>query len=140
MDIDEAAKKAISDHWHELLRMRITKIDSSMNETTLNDYQSLAQRTAQPDWSQRERLTMAALGLTGEAGEVADHLKKVYFHGHAMNEEHLVKELGDILWYLAEAATALGVTLEYIAACNIEKLDRRYPDGFDPKRSQERAE
>lgn len=88
----------------------------------------------------REKLTLSALGLTGESGEVADHLKKALFQGHAIEPEHLAKELGDILWYLCLAADALGYSLEEIMQINVEKLRKRYPDGFDAARSIRREQ
>lgn len=104
----------------------------------INDYQNDANRTGRHDWNTDKRLTMAALGLNGEAGEVADIVKKVIYHEHDLHEEKLILELGDVLWYLSDIATTLGVTLEYIAMKNIEKRQMRYPDGFDVKRSRER--
>lgn len=106
----------------------------------MNDYQRQAQRTARPDWMLVERLTMAALGASGEAGEFADMIKKFVYHGHNLDREKLKLELGDILWYVTEAATALEYTLEDVALANIAKLQRRYPDGFDPERSKNRGE
>ena len=81
----------------------------------------------------------AALGLTGEAGEFADLIKKINFHGHAQDNDHLIKELGDVLWYVALAAQILGVDLETIMKKNIDKLLARYPDGFSEERSIHRA-
>jgi NTP pyrophosphatase (non-canonical NTP hydrolase) len=85
-------------------------------------------------------LLNAALGLAGEGGEVADHLKKVMFHDHAPDKEHIKKELGDILWYVALAAEAMGTTLSEIMEMNIVKLSKRYPGGFDPALSRGRTE
>ena len=62
-------------------------------------------------------------------------MKKWQFQGHALDQEHLAKELGDIAWYLAEAATALEIPLEEIFQGNIDKMKKRYPDGFDTQRS-----
>ena len=107
---------------------------------TLNEYQRNAQRTARPDWTTETRLTMAALGACGESGEFADMVKKVVFHDHELNKWKMLLELGDILWYVTEAATALGYTLEEVAVENEAKLQRRYPDGFDPERSKNRGE
>lgn len=76
-----------------------------------------------------------SLGLTGEAGEVADYVKKVVAHGHALDSDKLAKELGDVLWYTAVMADAIGLTLEAIAAQNIVKLKARYPEGFSHERS-----
>ena len=104
------------------------------------DYQKAAQRTARPDWMLVDRLTMAALGAAGESGEFADMVKKFVYHDHELNEEQMLLELGDILWYVTEAACALGYSIETVAEMNIAKLKRRYPDGFDPERSKNRGE
>ena len=105
-----------------------------------NEYQRLALRTEPPGRAQRERLLNAALGLCGEAGEFGDTLKKNVFHGHALDEAALHKELGDVLWYAALACDALGLQLGDVMAENIEKLRRRYPEGFSSERSMNRAE
>ena len=105
---------------------------------TLNEYQQLAARTI----SSENPLIMeyhALHGMVAELGELHGIYQKA-FQGHNDSEEHTVKELGDILWMLAEYATAHGWTLENIAQQNIEKLKARYPDGFDPQRSLHREE
>lgn len=102
-----------------------------------DNYQELAMRTLAAGLTPRERLTNAALGLSGEAGEFADTVKKHLFHGHPLNRE---EELGDILWYTALACDALDVRLSTVMAANIEKLRRRYPEGFSSERSQQRSE
>lgn len=97
---------------------------------TLNDYQRAAGRTSSAPWPERERLLVQTLGLCGEAGEVADLVKKDAWHGQPLTDERLCDELGDVLWYLADVARARGIDLELVAARNIAKLERRYPDGF----------
>lgn len=82
-----------------------------------------------------DRLINGLMGLNGEAGEAIDILKKHLFQGHDLNREHLAKELGDVAWYLAVTADALGYSLEEILAMNVAKLRERYPDGFDSDRS-----
>ena len=67
--------------------------------------------------------------------EEKDIVKKWFAHGHELDKERLMKELGDVAWYLAEAATALDLSLEEILQANIDKLKKRYPDGFETKRS-----
>jgi len=105
----------------------------------LNEYQKLAERTMQ-EALPMELLTNAALGLSGEAGEVADHLKKNLFQNHPLSQEHLKEELGDVLWYIAQGAKALDTTIEEIATNNIAKLKERYPAGFDSERSIHRED
>ena len=95
-----------------------------------SEYQGLAERTVNKALGPRERPSMAALGLTGESGEVADMIKKHLYHGHELDTEALIKELGDVMWYLAVVASTFGITLEYIAERNIIKLMERYPEGF----------
>ena len=105
----------------------------------INEYQSLAMRTANQSLTKENQLINAALGLCGEAGEFADLIKKMKYQGHEMDKTHLAKELGDVCWYIALGATALDVDIETIMQMNIDKLKARYPDGFKPKNSMERA-
>ncbi|MHB1648243.1 MAG: nucleoside triphosphate pyrophosphohydrolase family protein [Cuniculiplasma sp.] len=81
-----------------------------------------------------------SMGLAGESGEVVDILKKILFHGHPIEKEKLLKELGDILWYLDAIASSLGSSLNEIAELNVEKLKKRYPDGFSEEKSINRKE
>lgn len=98
----------------------------------MKEYQRLAMRTDDPQKynSGLNRLINALMGLNGEAGEAIDLLKKALFQGHELEKDKLIEELGDNLWYLAEAADTIGVTLEDIANANLLKLLKRYPDGF----------
>ncbi|MDW8405123.1 nucleoside triphosphate pyrophosphohydrolase family protein [Chloroflexus sp.] len=105
-----------------------------------DEYQRLAMRTLAAGLSLRERLANAALGLNGEAGEFADTVKKHLFHGHPLDRDALIKELGDVLWYVALACDTLDISLGAVMAANIEKLRRRYPEGFSSERSQQRSE
>ena len=108
---------------------------------TPNEYQKLAMRTAsgmnQIDYGM---LMNAALGICGEGGEVADMVKKATFQGHTLDEEHLAKELGDVAWYIAVGAYAIGYDFETILRMNIDKLKARYPDGFEVDKSRDRRE
>jgi NTP pyrophosphatase (non-canonical NTP hydrolase) len=107
----------------------------------LDDYQRLASRTISGESRpQREQELCCALGVAGEAGEVADLIKKEFFHGHTPDREKLKKELGDVLWYIAMLARARGLTLSEVADANIAKLRARYPDGFSKEKSRNRSE
>lgn len=101
----------------------------------VNEYQELAMTTLNPQLSKKEVLINSVMGLCGESGEAIDIVKKWLAQGHELDKERLAKELGDIAWYLAEAATALDLPLEQILQANIDKLKKRYPDGFEVKRS-----
>ena len=103
---------------------------------TINEYQKAAMRTVNPGVC--DQLPNVALGLCGEAGEIADMVKKAEYQGHDLNKEHIAKELGDVAWYLALGATTIGYDLETILQMNVDKLKERYPDGFDPEKSLHR--
>ena len=106
----------------------------------VDKYQELAMRTLNPEIEKKELILNASMGLCGESGEVIDLVKKHLFQGHDLDEEVLIKELGDVAWYLAEAATALNVDLSEILEKNIKKLENRFPDGFNNNRSINRGE
>lgn len=88
-------------------------------------------------------MELGAFGLAGESGEYVEKVKKLLFHGYDFDAEYrdkMLLELGDILWYLAYSAKALGTDLENVAERNIEKLRARYPHGFTTERSINRVE
>lgn len=107
---------------------------------TANEYQKQAMRTVNPALSRDDLLINSVMGLCGESGEAIDIVKKWFAHGHELDREHLIKELGDVAWYLAEAATALEVDLDDVLRKNLDKLAARYPDGFATEKSVKRAE
>ena len=107
---------------------------------TGNEYQRLAMSTLNPALSKKEVLINGVMGLCGESGEAIDIVKKHLHQGHALDQEKLIKELGDIAWYLAETAYALDVDLDEVLRKNIAKLKARYPAGFDTERSIYREE
>jgi len=99
------------------------------------EYQKLAMTTLNPTLNSEQRIMNAILGLNGEAGEVADVMKKHLFQGHDLNKEKLIDEVGDIMWYVALLADGLGVTMEDFAEVNVAKLKKRYPEGFSADKS-----
>lgn len=107
---------------------------------TPNEYQELAMRTAAGmNYSTFSPLVNCGLGITGEAGEVADLIKKTVFQNHELDYEHFAKELGDVMWYVALGAEVSGYSLERIMEMNIDKLAKRYPNGFETFRSTHRS-
>lgn len=86
-----------------------------------------------------ERVKMACLGLAGETGETLDLLKKFFYHGHDLDLVKTKKELGDVLWYVSELCSALGLSLQDVADTNIEKLHARYQGQFSEEKSRNRA-
>lgn len=114
---------------------------------TINEYQYKAMRTKSStpfvilnnkDEIHKAELLEGLMGLNGEAGECVDILKKHIFQGHNIDREHLASELGDVAWYLALSAYAIGYDLDSIFQHNIEKLKKRYPNGFESKKSLNR--
>jgi NTP pyrophosphatase (non-canonical NTP hydrolase) len=107
---------------------------------TFDDYQSAATRTTNPALSTEQRLLDAAAGLAEEAGEVLGLVRKHLFQEHPLDRERLAKELGDTLWCLTITAATAGLSLDEVARANVEKLRRRYPDGFTGAASRERRD
>lgn len=110
-----------------------------------NEYQQLAARTLidRPDQEIPDlgiMLVWNALGLTGEAGEVAEHIKKGVFHRHGIDRAQLKKEIGDTLWYAAALCTKLDLDMGEVMQANIDKLRQRYPDGYSSADSQRRVD
>ncbi|MFJ7804768.1 nucleoside triphosphate pyrophosphohydrolase family protein [Bacillus cereus] len=117
----------------------------------LDQYQEASLRTWNTNQDFGGRVLNAALGISGEAGEVADIVKKAIFHGHGFDPAHcpgeeegnthkIALELGDILYYISIMSHEMGYTLEDIAQMNIAKLTKRYPDGFSREASQARVD
>lgn len=106
----------------------------------VNEYQKAAMATLNPALDKKNVLINSVMGLCGESGEAIDIVKKWLMQGHELDREHLVRELGDVAWYLAEAATALDVPLEAVFQGNLDKLRQRFPNGFDTGASVKRKE
>ncbi len=117
-----------------------------------NEYQKLAMRTNDGECIRRllefiaenqaidgAGVINASFGLSGETGELNDMLKKTIFHKHPLEKEKMKKELGDIMWYVAMMCESMHFDLDEIMQMNIDKLKARYPEGFDPEKSQHRA-
>lgn len=106
---------------------------------TGNEYQKLASRTIRQDMWRVDKEYHALHGMVGEIGELHSIYQK-RFQGHEDTEEHRMKEIGDLLWFIAEYCTACGWSLDEIMQMNIDKLKARYPEGFDAEHSLHRKE
>ena len=102
-----------------------------------NEYQVKASRTMNPNLTEEEERNHALFGLVAEVGEICSIYQKE-LQGHPIDENHLRKECGDVLWFFAELHTHYGWDVETTMRMNIEKLEERYPDGFDVDRSMHR--
>ena len=105
-----------------------------------NEYQKLAMKTLNPALNKKEILVNGVMGLNGESGEVIDIVKKHMFQGHELDKDKIKKELGDVMWYVAEVCEALDLSLDEVMEGNIEKLRKRFKDGFTVNESINRKE
>lgn len=106
----------------------------------INEYQKLAMTTLNPKLDKKDVLINGVMGLCGESGETIDIVKKHLAQGHELDKDKIIDELGDVAWYLAETAYALDTDLETVLTKNIEKLKKRYPEGFDSNKSINRED
>ena len=100
-----------------------------------NDYQKLAMRTLNKELDKKDVLINAVMGLNGESGEVIDLVKKHLYQGHDLDLDKLKEELGDVAWYIAETCEALDLKMSDVLSENIDKLKKRFPEGFDVDKS-----
>ena len=106
----------------------------------VNEYQKAAMATLNPVLDKKDVHINSVMGLCGESGEAIEIVEKWLMQGQELDKEHLVRELGDVAWYLAEAATALDIPLEAVFQGNLDKLRQRFPNGFDTGASVNRKE
>ena len=125
---------------------KYTEFVDAVTSEASTDFLALSDRLVQLDekGANIERLLTAGVGINAEGGEFLEIIKKMIFQGKPSNEDnrhHMIVELGDIMWYVAQACMALGVTIDEVIACNVTKLEKRYPGGsFDPYYSENRSE
>lgn len=137
-DVDPKLMKALLEDYAPY-DVYVDYLNGNKTSMTGNDYQKLASRTINQDLDEKSQMYHALHGMVGELGEIHSIFQKFY-QGHDIDKEHLKKELGDLLWFIAEFCTALGLKLEDVMQMNIDKLKKRYPDGFDIDKSLHRAE
>ena len=124
---------------------KYTEFVDAVTSDSSKDFVSLADRLGDLDrqGANIERLTTAAIGIAAEGGEFAEIVKKMVFQGKPLNEdnrEHLIIELGDVMWYVAQACMALDVPFDDVIRGNVKKLEKRYPGGsFSVEKSEVRA-
>ncbi|WNL49467.1 nucleotide pyrophosphohydrolase domain protein [Bacillus phage DZ1] len=123
-----------------LLQQAVDKIEGNDLAATEEGYRVETQRTAGKFATVEEELTMLCMGLAGESGEVVDTIKKVVFHGHPLDIDELKKELGDTHWYFTRLMDTLGIDPKEVRQLNVEKLRKRYPQGFSSEDSIKRVD
>ena len=125
---------------------KYTKFVDAVTSDESKDFLALSDRLVRLDekGANIERLMTGAIGINAEGGEVMEIVKKLVFQGKPWNEEtkdHLIKELGDTMWYIVQCLIALDVSLDDVIAKNVKKLEKRYPGGqFDPWYSENRED
>ena len=125
---------------------RYTDFVDAVTSDSSKDYKSFIESLGALDreGANINRLATSAVGISAEGGEFMEIVKKMVFQGkpwNADNREHLIIELGDVMWYVAQACMALGVSFDDVVATNVEKLKKRYPGGeFDVYHSENRRE
>lgn len=123
-----------------LRAFRAELVSMRQNRSASVDYEREVARTARIEPEDPAAWSCAGLGIAGEAGEVADLLKKTLHHGRPLDREALVKELGDVLWYLVFTARLAGFSLADVMAANVAKLRKRFPNGFTETDAAARAD
>lgn len=106
----------------------------------INEFQRRSIRTLNNDLTWEEQVSNMIMGLAGESGEIADHIKKVFYQGHELNRKHLAEEIGDLMFYIVNLSTLYDLSMENILDYNIEKLKKRYKNGFTSEESINRQE
>ena len=105
-----------------------------------NVYQKLAMKTVNPELTKKDMLVNGVMGLNGESGEVIDVVKKHMFQGHDLDVDKIKKELGDVMWYVAEVCESLDLSMDEVMEANITKLSNRFKNGFTKEESINRKE
>lgn len=101
----------------------------------IKDFQQLSKRTLNNDLSRKEQMANMVIGMYGETGEVADIIKKHLYQYHSLDTGHLIEEIGDVMFYISNLCNLFNIDIEHCLEANIEKLKKRYPEGFEAERS-----
>lgn len=105
----------------------------------IKEFQAKSVRTVNKNLTTEQLMSNMCMGMSGETGEVIDVIKKHLYQGHTLDMEHLKEEIGDVMFYIVNLATVLNLDMQDILKCNIEKLEKRYPEGFEINKSVERV-
>lgn len=101
----------------------------------IQEFQEKSVRTLNTNLLPRESISNMCMGISGEAGEVIDHIKKNFYQGHELDKDHMKEELGDLMFYIVNLATMLDIEMVDVLQGNVDKLLKRYPNGFDENKS-----
>jgi NTP pyrophosphatase (non-canonical NTP hydrolase) len=138
--IDRTELQVMSTPFLEIIEILVKKLETEKKKVKVNQYQDWTARTAPHFDDIVEEMVAWSMGIAGEAGEYCDIVKKEVWHNHPVDNDKKVKELGDIMYYVARSASVLGYTLEEVCLINQAKLKDRYPNGFEAEKSVNREE
>lgn len=113
-------------------------MDIGERQMEIKEFQNRSTRTINCDLTTEQVISNMCMGISGETGEVIDIIKKHLYQGHKLNKEHLIEELGDVMFYVANLATLLGIDMQDVLQNNVDKLLKRYPNGFSKEKSVNR--
>ena len=113
-------------------------MDIGGKQMDIKEFQNKSTRTINHDLTTEQLISNMCMGISGETGEVIDIIKKYLYQGHELNKEHVTEELGDVMFYITNLATLLGIDMQDVLQNNVDKLLKRYPDGFDINKSVNR--
>ena len=113
-------------------------MDIGGKKMDIKEFQNKSIRTINHDLTTEQLISNMCMGISGESGEVIDIIKKNLYQGHELDKEHLTEELGDVMFYITNLATLLGIDMQDVLQNNVDKLLKRYPDGFDINKSVNR--
>ena len=106
----------------------------------IKEFQKLSIRTLNNSLSEKEQLANMVIGASCEFSEAGDSIKKYLFQGHELDKKHIEEELGDTMFYICNLATLLNISMENVLEQNVEKLNKRYKNGFSYKASIDRVD
>jgi NTP pyrophosphatase (non-canonical NTP hydrolase) len=138
--LDREEQEILNMNFVDIMEKLVYKLEHQQKQMKMNQYQDLSARTSPHFDDVVEEITAWTMGIAGEAGEVADIVKKAVWHKHPWDHQKLAYELGDLLFYISRLSSAIGYSLDEIAVMNQQKLYKRYPNGFNPSDSINRKE
>ena len=136
--LDKANASDPAELLSDIALQRKNRVDVPITGASFALYQDFVESRMNKKLTAEQGMLNYTLGIAGEAGEVADIIKKHFFHGHTLNVADVVDELGDVLFYVQALCNVLGVDMSQLILTNARKLSVRYPKGFDPEKSKNR--
>jgi NTP pyrophosphatase (non-canonical NTP hydrolase) len=129
--LGQTKQEVVNTTFVNIIEKMVYKLEQDKLKMKMNQYQDLTARTAPHFDDVVEEITAWTMGIAGEAGEVADIVKKAVWHKHPWDHQKLAYELGDLMFYISRLSSVIGYSLDEVAVMNQQKLYKRYPNGFN---------